>query len=728
MRRSSFALVLGVLASLPFVPACSCEGSASTSGAGASTSGGGGSGNAGGGGANTGGDLFGGQGGALGGAGGGGAQGGSGGGEPEPCVFVPPAGSFSPALECAWNGGSAVYSARDDVVSTPVVGNLTDDNGDGLVTLDDVPDIAFVTYRYQEDGCCNTPGALRVVSGACGADGLLVEHFTVGATEIEADLGIAGIWLDSSGGLAIGDIDSDGSIDVVATVVNGGTIAFERDGHVKWYQPDHPKGADHLAGSQPSIADLDADGHPEIIQGRVVLDGEDGAFSWKGDGGVGINAFLGPVSAASDLDLDGALEVLAGNTAYDALGTELWTFDFNGDAGTGCSAPGAYECDGFVATGNFDSDDQGEVVIVRAGVVYLVNHDGTPMMLAGAPVSIPIPKLDCAANEGGPPTVADFDGDGQAEIGVAAADYYVVVDLECLADPLPAFCSDPGIRWKVTNEDCSSRATGSSVFDFDGDGKAEVVYADEQTFRVFDGPTGATVLSIPNHSHTRLEMPIVADVDNDGNAEIVFAENGYGGPGQGIRVYGDPSDSWVPTRRIWNQHSYHVTNVTELGAIPLGEPINWLTPSDATSAGVMNNFRQNLPDFDVYAAPDLTVSLALDPNDCPAYLGLVATVCNEGALVVGAGVPVSFFDNATMAAIACANEPIVTTLPLSPGQCQTLTCQWVTAPLQPTPIDVRACVDNEGYACTSAPSGGNNECKEENNASDSAGLGCPMIN
>jgi hypothetical protein len=25
---------------------------------------------------------------------------------------------------------------------------------------------------------------------------------------------------------------------------------------------------------------------------------------------------------------------------------------------------------------------------------------------------------------------------------------------------------------------------------------------------------------------------------------------------------------WVPTRRIWNQHAYHVTNVREDGTIP----------------------------------------------------------------------------------------------------------------------------------------------------------------
>lgn len=659
--------------------------------------------------------------------------GGAGGAGGEDCIYVPPPGEFTPELDCAWNGPGAgsPYGNYDDVVSTPVVVNLTDDNGDNAVDLNDIPDIAFITYRLQEDGCCNTNGVLRVVSGACNADGTMTDHFSVGATEIEADLGIAGVWLDNSGGLATGDIDADGSIDLVATVKNGGTIAFERDGKVKWYQPDHPKGAagDHVAGTTPSIADLDHDGLPEVIQGRVALNGEDGSLVWSGLAGVGVNAFLGPVSSVGDVDLNGTMNVLAGNTLYDFDGNALWTYDFPIPAtAMNCAAPAGFTCDGYTATGNFDADDQGEIVVVRAGAIYILNHDGTLLDVGGTPANIAIPQGACSKNEGGPPTVADFDGDGQAEIGVAAADYYIVADLECLADPLPAGCSDPGIRWKVDNDDCSSRATGSSVFDFDGDGKAEVIYNDEQFFRIFNGVDGAVLLQVENHSHTRLEMPIVADVDNDGNAEIVFIENTSGGGlSQGIRVWGDTTDSWVPTRRIWNQHSYHVTNVSESGAIPVDEPPNWLEPTTSTPAGVMNNFRQNLPDFDVFAAPDLTIQLTVSKASCPTYLALDAVVCNAGALVVGAGADVIFYDNTTMTAIVCDNSPLATTVPLAPGQCQTLSCQWSTAPKSPQVIDARACVDNAGYACDSSRPGGNNECHEDNNLADADGTGCDEL-
>ena len=672
------------------------------------------------------------------GSGGSGGNGGSGGGTAEECVFVPPAGEFSPQVECAWTepAPNGPYASRDDVVMTPVVVNLTDDNGDGQVDTNDIPDIAFIAYILegaQGGGCCNQPGALRVLSGACNPDGTMTEHYAIGATEIEAQTGIAGIWLDNSGGLAAGDIDADGSVDLVGTIVGGGTIAFERDGSVKWVNQQHPSAAsrDHLAGTTPSLADLDHDGMPEVIQGRVVLNGNDGSLKWQGAMGTGVNAFMGPVSSVGDPDLDGMANVLAGNTMYAMDGTPIWTYTYDIPAtNANCQAPAGYTCDGYTATGNFDADDFGEIVIVRAGSIYLLNHDGTLLDVGGTPAQITIPLAPvapCTRNEGGPPTVADFDGDGEAEIGVAGADYYIVADLECLATPLPAQCSDPGIRWKVPNEDCSSRVTGSSVFDFDGDGRAEVIYNDEQLFRVFSGTDGEVLLEVPNRSHTRLEMPVVADVDNDGNAEIIFVENSNGQTAadtEGIQIWGDPSDSWVPTRRIWNQHSYHVTNVSETGAIPMDETPNWLAPTDATMAGVMNNFRQNLPDFDKFAAPDITLELTLSKASCPTYLGLAAKVCNEGALVVGAGIPVRFYNNATMSEIACANAPVATTQPIAPGQCETVICQWETAPADGSLVDVRACADNEGYDCAVNPMGGNNECREGNNAGDSADTSC----
>jgi hypothetical protein len=166
-----------------------------------------------------------------------------------------------------------------------------------------------------------------------------------------------------------------------------------------------------------------------------------------------------------------------------------------------------------------------------------------------------------------------------------------------------------------------------------------------------------------------------------------------------------------------------VTNVSELGAIPAGEPANWNAATAATVSGVMNNFRQNLPEANAFAAPDLTVTLTLDGNACT----INANVCNAGDLVVGAGVPVHFYSNTTQDEIACDGGTPTTPAPLAPGACTIVACHWPDP--QPTgAVDVKACVDNATYACTSGMPGGNNECKEDNNqASATATQACVPI-
>ena len=51
-----------------------------------------------------------------------------------------------------------------------------------------------------------------------------------------------------------------------------------------------------------------------------------------------------------------------------------------------------------------------------------------------------------------------------------------------------------------------------------------------------------------------------------------------------VQVIRDAEDRWVPTRRIWNQHTYHVTNVREDGTIPQFEQPHWT---------LLNTFRTN---------------------------------------------------------------------------------------------------------------------------------------
>lgn len=587
----------------------------------------------------------------------------------EVCEFRPEPGDFTPMRACQWRPPAGPYEEYAEVVMTPAVANLTDDNGDGVTDTRDVPDIVFVSNDRQAHGCCSFRGVLRIASGRCNEDGSMETIATFGDDP----------WVDVSGGVAVGNLHPASMTDerapeivaymgggnvrnadreVIARRPSNGLVAFRRtspDGstwEVLWRSEDlrgteeveGVPSADHsVSTGQPGIADLDGDGAPEVFLGNVVLDGLTGETKWDGletvgpEAGIGHNAFLGPASTAADIDLDGVMELIAGNTVYDGRdGREKWTTAYP-ESNSVCSS-GRFDCDGYNAVGNFDADPEGEVVSVRRGQVYVFEHDGTIKTM------VDIPWEDCGQeddpprveNESGPPTVADFDGDGRPEIGTASADFYVVVDFDCVGDPLPEGCEAPNILWTVPNEDCSSRATGSSVFDFEGDGKAEVVYADESSFRIFDGATGAVLYQDDSHSsNTRMEMPIVVDVDNDGKSEVVVPEPNSSAPDVGgIEIWEDAENNWVRTRRIWNQHTYHVTNVTEDGQIPAVEEPNW-------SNGRLNNFRQNVQPAGLFDAPDLVIT-DIERLAClvEGILRIGVTIANEGALGVPPGIAV----------------------------------------------------------------------------------------
>ena len=488
------------------------------------------------------------------------------------CEYIPPVGTFDPVLEWAWTS-SNVLSNSLNVMMTPAV---IDVNGD------DIPDIVFGSTSSTGGGYVET-GVLRVISGDSGT-----EIFSI------TDSSLA---INTAASIAAGDIDQDGLPEIIACDATGARlIAFEHDGTFKWRSPY----LEAIYWGAVALADLDSDGFVEIIAGRQVLN-SDGTIRWSGTGGRGSDG-TGPLSFALDVNNDGSLEVMAGNTAYTAAGDILWQTS---------SLP-----DGSNAAGDFDDDPFPEIVLVSSGQVWLLENDGT---VKWGPVAIP------GGGTGGPPTVADFDNDGNVEIGVAGASRYCVLD------------TDGTILWQSVTQDRSSNRTGSSVFDFDGDGSSEVVYRDELKLRIYRGSDGYILFETPMSSCTWHEYVLVADVDNDGNAELVAVANnncGYG-PQRGVYVFGDANDSWINTRKIWNQHAYSITNVNDDGTIPQYQANNW---------DIFNNFRQNQM-LNPFGCIDLTASyLRVNSSNCPDSVEILARIGNGGALHTPPGLKAAIYD------------------------------------------------------------------------------------
>ncbi len=497
------------------------------------------------------------------------------------CI-IQPSGQFNPVVE--WNKNTfSVLPSSNQVMMTPAVIDL---NGDKI------PDIVFTTYTGQN---YVIDGNLRAISGSDGS-----ELWTVSAYEVQG-----------SSGVAVGDIDNDGKPEIVAVAESGeALIAFEHDGTFKWRSPNFWTGIFSRGGivqyGSASIADLNQDGTPEIILGSTVLDNQ-GKILWRGTsvgglgqgGGLYLGQNLGALSVVADLDLDGGPEVIAGRSAYRANGSLYWNASID---------------DGFPAIGNFDSDPNPEIVVVSNGKVYLLEHTG---QIKWGGVSIP------GGGIGGAPTIADVDGDGQPEIGVAGANRYVVLE------------TDGSIKWTSVTQDNSSNVTGSSVFDFNGDGNAEIVYGDELYLRIYNGSDGKILYQLPKGSGTTYELPLIVDVDADGNAEIVaVANNSFLGSQTGIFVIGDLNDTWVSTRQIWNQHSYHITNINDDGSIPVKEQNSWQTH---------NTYRLNLQtNYSPLAAPDLTASY-LRTEEVAGKTTIKARIGNGGSIFVASGVNVAFY-------------------------------------------------------------------------------------
>jgi hypothetical protein len=285
----------------------------------------------------------------------------------------------------------------------------------------------------------------------------------------------------------------------------------------------------------------------------------------------------------------------------------------------------------------------------------------------------------------------------------------------------PALPPSATVLWTVSTTDCSSAMTGSSVFDFDGDGKAEVVYADEYHLRIYEGPTGKVLFEGCNTTGTLVEYPLVADADNDGHADIVVVSNAYAGfecndgthnAQSGVRVFGDAKESWVRTRRIWNEHAYHITNVNEDGTIPKKEPPNWTQPG-------LNNFRQNKQPGGEFTAPDAVVSIA---PACAGAYGLVATVTNIGEAALPAGVAVGFYTGTPGSGTKIGSG--ATTRILYPAQSEAVVLLLPSPPpgVREGTTPVYAVVDD-----TTAPHGSWNECRTDNDTSAPAKAACDIV-
>ena len=428
------------------------------------------------------------------------------------------AAEVKPSLAFAWNHAQDVSPSYNQVMATPVVGDIDKDG---------IPEIAFVSYQ---DDNYNSEGVLRVISGATG-----LPKFSITADSTRPFASATPLLVD---------IDGDGKAEIFYMhYQQRKVIALNHDGSFRWeYTLDAPIGDCRYGFSAAKLA---SNGGTQIIAGGYIISEDQSRRPYLFSKNSEQNSECAVYAASLGTEKNSPHKIIGTSGVYDINGNMLWS----------------YARKGYAATADIRPDVPGVEVVVTGSGYFAIYNGLTGQVLVDKTLS-EHSELICMVNGGGAvigggqASIGDFDGNpATLEVAIATGKSLTVFDR-----------NGNKIAGSVT-QDCSSLTTGITSFDFNGDGKPEIIYADEQYIRIYEIRNGSlqVVWSAVNPSATLREYPVVADVNGDGYAELVVVANSAGGNAiKGVRVFKPSSKgSWMPTRSVWNQHNYYSSNVND---------------------------------------------------------------------------------------------------------------------------------------------------------------------
>jgi len=277
---------------------------------------------------------------------------------------------------------------------------------------------------------------------------------------------------------AVGDLDADGSLEVVTDAYNRNgyltLYALHADGSIVdgWPVDLAAESAAHtgLADLSPALADLDGDGTLEVIIGTYT----NGLHVLRCDGtpqpGWPVTNPVKIVNSAvvGDLDDDGQPEIVIATT-----GGRVYAFEADGAVAAGW--PVTVDRSSIAETALADLDHDGDLEVVFSGqyaqpggtaqweMLYVYHHDGSPA--AGWPRSLS-PGMHASV-----PVVGDVDGDGDWEI-VACRTWY----------GLGAFHHTGELAWHKEIGDNVKGRNQMLLCDLDDDGLLELVAGNDEGY------------------------------------------------------------------------------------------------------------------------------------------------------------------------------------------------------------------------------------------------------
>ncbi len=361
-----------------------------------------------------------------------------------------------------------------------------------------------------------------------------------------------------TGSVAVGDMNKDGKADVVVSQPGFVALFYGKGDGTFTAGPRH---AALPAYMQVTITDVDGDGNPDVMLGT-----SSGGITTDGGAGIQPPLFQILMGRGDGTFVDSPVYAQGryGNSSNGAAGQQIAQADFNGDGKADVlvfnpsndgSKPSALALLPGNGTGALGAAIGSSVNLVPNVLVAAdMNKDGKPDVVLGGNFTGLPGRLSVLINQGNgsfgaeqdyalpnfPISIAvgDFNGDGLMDVAVGVAPFYPGG-----AGPTGVyvlFGQANGTLAAPVKIDGSKFPTGLAAADLNGDGKADLVVADQGTFSYVGGPqqvNGAlhvylgkadgsfTTAVSPTTPATNYSAVALGDLNGDGKLDLIVGGN-----------------------------------------------------------------------------------------------------------------------------------------------------------------------------------------------------------